>query len=88
VKPNPNVVARSVGDELVLVHLQTNRFYSLNRTGARLWELLQANGDPERLRRQMLEEFDVDGTHLAVEIETIIRDLTREGLLIENDAQH
>ena len=31
----------AVGDEVVLVHLRTNRIYTLNRTGARFWELLE-----------------------------------------------
>jgi hypothetical protein len=37
VQPNRDVVARRLKDEIVLVHLRTNRIYSLNRTGARFW---------------------------------------------------
>jgi len=37
VQPSRDVVARRLEDEIVLVHLQKNRIYSLNRTGARFW---------------------------------------------------
>jgi Transglutaminase-like superfamily/Coenzyme PQQ synthesis protein D (PqqD) len=37
---HPDVVWRWVDDEAVLVNVKTNRIYSLNPTGARLWELI------------------------------------------------
>jgi hypothetical protein len=39
-RPEDDVVSRRLEDEVVLVHLRTNRIYKLNETGARLWELL------------------------------------------------
>ena len=43
--PSPDVVARRVDDEVVLVNLQTNRIFALNSTGARFWELLEGGAD-------------------------------------------
>jgi KinB signaling pathway activation protein len=39
-KASPNVLSRKMGEDLVLLNLNTNRFFELNRTGARFWELL------------------------------------------------
>ena len=39
-RPNPDVIARHLGDGAVLVHIPTNQVYELNHTGARVWELM------------------------------------------------
>jgi Coenzyme PQQ synthesis protein D (PqqD) len=81
---SPDVVARRLDDELVLVHLGTNRIYSLNATGGRYWELLQEGLGQELILRRMLDEFAVDEPTLQAEIAAITADLRREGLVTES----
>ncbi len=38
---SPDVTARRLGENIVLVHLGTDRIYELNPTAARIWELIQ-----------------------------------------------
>ena len=38
-RPSPGVVARDMGGSAVLVHLESNRIFELNATGARVWSL-------------------------------------------------
>ncbi len=80
VRPNPEVVFRRLEDEGVLVHLGTNRIYSLNRTGARLWELVAAGHGRSEVKEEMLSEFDVTEQQLEREIETLVSSLLDEGL--------
>jgi hypothetical protein len=80
------VVARRLEEETVLVHLRTNRIYTLNPTAARLWELLEAGYDRSGIRSRMLGEFDVEGAQLDREIEEILGSLSAEGLLAADDA--
>jgi hypothetical protein len=85
VRVSEDAVARRVGDQVVLVQLRTNRIYELNRTGARLWELLQGGADLEQARDQMLLEFDVTEAELRNNLEEIVDELVAMGLL-ERDA--
>jgi hypothetical protein len=78
---SPDVVARRLDDEVVLVHLGTNRIYSLNPTGARYWELLEQGVGHDVIVRRMLDEFAVDKTQLEREIAGITAELVREGLV-------
>ena len=66
---------------MVLVHLQTNHMYALNRTATRVWELLAVGCDQAQIQQQLLQEFDVDETHLAGEIETLFASLIDAHLL-------
>jgi hypothetical protein len=82
-RPHPDVVWRRVGDETVVVNLRTNRIYSLNRTGARLWELISAGHDREAAEAALLTEFDVDEGELRKEIAAALDELAAEGLILE-----
>jgi len=85
-RQGPEVVAQRVGDEVILVNLQTNRMHSLNRTGARLWDLLTAGQDLAGIHAQLQAEFDVDPAQLRQEIETIVAALKDAGLVVAESA--
>jgi hypothetical protein len=85
VRVSPDAVARRVGDQVVLVHLRTNRIYELNRTGARLWELLQGGADLQQANQRMLAEFDVNEEELRNNMNEIVNELVAMRLL-ERDA--
>ena len=85
VRVSADAVARRVGDQVVLVQLRTNRIYELNRTGARLWELLQGGKDLEQAREEMLLEFDVSEDELRSNLNEIVDEMAAMGLL-ERDA--
>jgi hypothetical protein len=85
VKPNENVIFRRLGDELVLFHLENDRFYELNATAARFWELLNSGHDVSQARQDMLEEFAVDPNQLAGEAEDLLTMLRRENLITVNE---
>jgi hypothetical protein len=69
----------------VLVHLRTNRIYTLNRTGARFWALLEDGRDLELAQEQLLREFDVGEDQLREEVRGLVDELVERGLL-EHDA--
>ncbi len=81
VKPNPNVIFRKLGDEIVLFHLDTDRFYELNGTAARFWELLNSEASPTQACEQMVNEFSVDRDQLSDEVEKLLTSLRHENLV-------
>ena len=80
-RPSPDIVATRVGDEVVLVHLKTERMHVLNGTGARLWELLCAGRDWADIRDVILGEFDVTPGRLDAEVEDLLTELRQEQLI-------
>lgn len=81
IKTNPDVLFKRLGDEIVLFHLGSDRFYELNGTAARFWELLSEGHDDAEIRRRMLDEFAVDPDQLAREADTLISSLRHEDLI-------
>jgi Coenzyme PQQ synthesis protein D (PqqD) len=84
-RPHSQVVARRVQDEFVLVHLDRNSIHALNRTGARLWELIVAGHSRAEARDRMLEEFDVSRDELEREMDKLIEQLLRDQLLVTGE---
>ncbi|TMK27259.1 MAG: PqqD family protein [Actinobacteria bacterium] len=80
-RPIPDVVYRELEGEMVLVHLGTNRIYSLNETGARFWELLASGSERAEIERQLLDEFVVEPEDLRQEIDSMLGALAEEGLV-------
>ena len=81
VTPNPDVVAKRLDNEMVLVHLKTNRIFTLNPTGARFWELLSEGLPRDAIRDRLHEEYDADDVDLDAEIDALLASLVAEDLL-------
>ena len=82
--PNPDVVSRRVGDEVVLVHLKTNRIFSLSPTGARFWELLSVGQSRTEIEAALMREYEVTPEAVAMEIDSLVRTLGAERLVQGN----
>ena len=80
-RTSDDVISRRVGDESVLVHLQSNGMYSLNPTGARAWELLSEGHDLETIETTLSDEYGIDRAEAHRELETLIDDLKRHHLV-------
>ena len=79
--PSSEVVARRLGEELILVHLGSNRIFELNATSARLWELLVEGQDVAGIQSALKAEFHVDEATLIDEVATTLAALAAEGLI-------
>jgi len=84
-KPNPNVLFKRLGDEMVLFNLDTDHFYELNAPAARFWELLSAGSDTAQVSEQMLDEYAVDRDQLANEAGALLASLQQEGLVTSGE---
>lgn len=77
------MLCRQVKDGAVLIHLGTNQIYDLNRTGYRVWQLLQDGSDSASIRDRLRQEFEVDPAVAADELDTLLDRLSSEGLIEE-----
>ena len=77
----PGVVFREVGGEAVLLDLASQRYFTLDATGTRMWALLAEHGSPEEARRRLLAELEVAEEVLARDLDELIERLAAEGLV-------
>jgi coenzyme PQQ synthesis protein D (PqqD) len=76
----PGVVSRLVGDEVVLVHLDSETYFGLNRTGSVVWAQLEKRRSMPEIVTAIVDRFEVPATRAAADIRALLDELERFGL--------
>ncbi len=76
-----SVVWTDLGDEVVVLNLHTGFYFGLEQCGARIWNLLSSGRSPDQIARIIRAEYDVTGERAACDLDDLIAELSREGLL-------
>jgi len=75
-----------LGGEAVLLDLRTERYFSLDDIGTRIWSLLTEHGTVDAVVAQMLQEYDVVEVVLRKDVEVLVGRLVEAGLLVAGTA--
>ena len=75
------VVTRQVGDETVLLNLESGTYFGLDPVGSRFLELLQAESALAAVIARMLEEFEVTEAQLEDDLLRLADEMLASGLL-------
>lgn len=68
-------------DEAALLNMKSGKYFSLNATGVRVWELLEKSNETEEILAAMLKEYDVDQDILRQDLNQLVSRLTEAGLV-------
>ena len=79
---NPNVTFQRLGDDLVVVNLESDTIYTLNTTAAVVWEMLHNGSDADTVRARLLADYDVGEETIGQELSEAVIKLKDFGLLI------
>jgi hypothetical protein len=81
-KANPSVVCTEVEDSMVLLHLDTKRYFTLNGTGVAIWRGLASGKNEEEIVAGLLEEYDASQERLAESARRLLDKLEKADLII------
>jgi hypothetical protein len=76
-----DVVFTAMEDEAVLLHLGTRKYYGLNETGLRIWQMIQAGANLGDTATTLSGEYDVDVTEAREAVAAFCGELLEEGLV-------
>jgi hypothetical protein len=72
----------TLADGAVLLNLQTKRYFSLNETGTRIWEMVQQTADEEAIVATLLREYEVEEPMARAEVRRILDELIEAQLIV------
>jgi hypothetical protein len=82
VQPHAQVVDTKLDDgEVVLLHLESKTYFSLNLTGERIWQGLKQGQSLREISQCLQAEFDVDQTRADASVVELIDELTQQKLV-------
>ena len=81
IKVLPDILSQEVSGETVLLDLNSENYFGLNDVGTRIWQLIQEDGDMQKVYDMMLDEYDVDEKQLEKDMEELVTKLVDAGLI-------
>lgn len=77
----PHVLVRHLDGESVLLNLETERYFGLDATGTRMWELATSLPNIDSAFGKLLDEFDAEPELLRSHLAELLSQLVENGLL-------
>lgn len=77
-----SVMARRVGDEVIVLDLKGGEYYGLPAVGARIWELLLDGKSLVHVADAIAREYDVDRAIAEDDVIRLVIELRDKGLLV------
>jgi hypothetical protein len=76
-----DVLFQALGDEAILLHLPTERYFGLNDVGMYVWQHLESGGDLESCIIQIAAEYDAPESVIRQDVTDLIEQLVDRELL-------
>lgn len=76
-----DVIYAALGDDGVMLNVDTGKYHSVNDVGARIWDLLETQQTIGQLCDHLLDEFDVEGPACQAAVLDFVVKLVERGLI-------
>ncbi len=76
------VMARQVGDETVILNLESGTYYGMDQVGTRIWQLMTEGKTFSEICDMAQVEYDVERQVLKQDVLKLSRELLDQGLII------
>jgi hypothetical protein len=76
-----HVLVRLLDQESVLLNLETERYFGLDETGTRMWQLVTTSPSIDAAYQELLAEYDVQPELLRENLTELLGHLVEHGLL-------
>lgn len=77
----PDVVARVVGGQALIVDLKSGHYFGLDPVGTRIWELISEKGTFGGILEGVLAEFEVEPDRARADLGRLLGELVEKGLV-------
>jgi len=82
IKRNNEVFASQIDDEVVMMNIQSGKYYGMDAIGSRIWELINEKIQVQQVVDQLLEEYEVSEERCQSDVLEFLDEL-KENKLVE-----
>ena len=79
---NGDVAAKVMDGEAVIINLTSGVYYSMDKVGAVLWDLIQSGHNLQECIDIVMTLYDISGEQVQDDAESLIRELVQEDLIV------
>ncbi len=81
IRISDDAVFRELGDEAVVLNLESGMYFGLNGVALRIWQLIDQLGQLPAVRDAVVAEFDVDPDAADRDLTNLVEELLARGLV-------
>lgn len=85
IKLSPSALVQRVDDEVVVLNLDSEKYFKLNDVAGRVVELAGGCESVAAIVGRLVEEYDAPQSIIERDVRSVIKTLIEHGLLTEND---
>lgn len=78
---SPDVLEKTLGGKMVLLHLETGEYHTLNESGAVVWQGLRLGHPRQQIVEELARQFDAPAEVLAADVDTCLQGLLQRRLI-------
>ena len=80
-----STAAEVIDGEAILINLATGMYFSMARTGAAVWTLIEAGHSLEEIASTLVDRYDVDRPRAEADLERLAAELLEHRLVVLSD---
>lgn len=78
----PTITHQTIDGEVVLINMETGCYYSLQQSGAEIWQLLEAGANAETVTAQLANRYQAEPGQIASAVEKLLAELQQEAIVV------
>jgi len=78
---SPDAACAAVEDGAVVLHMRTKRYFSLNETGAAIWQMLEDGVALPEIATRLAEMYEIDAAAADGSVMRLLAELAAEALI-------
>lgn len=83
---SPFVISETIQGETIIIHLNTGTYYSLQGSGAEVWESIAGAATAAEIAADVAARYPVAADEAEATVSALIADLAAEELIVPSDA--
>lgn len=81
VQRSQELLASSIGDEVVMMSIENSAYYGLDPVGSKIWEMIAEPVRVSQLCDQLMERFEVSAEQCQADVLKFLNEMHDEGML-------
>lgn len=76
-----DTIFRKLDDEMIIIDMNSGKYFGLNETGARIWTLLNEFNDIKKVQGSLLDEYNISEEECLKELKRFLQTIYEKGLV-------
>jgi hypothetical protein len=82
---NEEVAAKVIDGEAIIINLANGVYYSMDKVGAFVWDLLQAGHTLENVIAAVVGHYDISREQAESNVQELVQELVQENLVVSSE---